>query len=98
MAREKQLPLALAQLAERNTWFSGADAMRILDWLEAEKLPLQGFEVARKLSDGNWMLLLDPMIDFPDGTPVPEIIDAGRTFLHEYAATDLMFEPRWAGY
>lgn len=100
------MPPQLAELAERETWFSREDAMRVLDWLESESLPLYGMETARKLSDGDWMLLVDPMLVTClglNGTEEtsPLIVGSiceGREFLDANPSGDLMFEPTWPGY
>jgi hypothetical protein len=65
----------------------------VLDWLEKIGAPLLGIDVARKLPDGNWMLLLEPMLDGRNGIDVT--IEAGGRFIQEHADPDLMFELVW---
>lgn len=86
-------PAPLAEAAERETWFTPHHAGQVLDWLEKMGTPLLGIDVARKLPDGKWMLLIDPMLDDRDGIPVT--IEAGRRFINEHAEPDIMFEPVW---
>jgi len=98
MVQEKTLPSELSQLAERQTWFSREHTERILAWLEGERLPLFGIEAARKLPDGNWMLLLDPMLSLGVEVDPVASVQQGRDFITQHADTDLMFEPVWPGY
>ena len=98
MVEEKTLPPELAQLAERKTWFSCPNAERVLAWLESEGLPLFGIEASRKQADGNWMLLLDPMLNLGDNVEPAASIQQGRDFIAQHADADLMFEPVWPGY
>jgi hypothetical protein len=98
MVEEKTLPAELSQLAERQTWFSRQNAERVLAWLESERLPLYGIEASRKQPDGNWMLLLDPMLSVGDDVEPAASIQQGRDFIAQHSDADLMFEPVWPGY
>ena len=98
MVQEKTLPSEVAQLAERRTWFSQENAVRVLAWLESERLPLFGIEAARKLPDGNWILLLDPMLTLREEIDPAASIQLGRDFIAQHSDLDLMFEPVWPGY
>ena len=63
MASQQLLPAHLASLAERSSWFSSDDALKVLDWLDQENWQFLGFDSALRQSDGTWMLLLDPILD-----------------------------------
>ena len=88
------LPSTLMQLAERSSWFSNANAERVLSWLENERLPLLGIDASRKLPDGNWELLLD-CLDLSYEKDRTATIQQGRDFIAQRPDADFMFEPVW---
>ncbi|MEC7742978.1 MAG: hypothetical protein VYE13_10965 [Pseudomonadota bacterium] len=91
------LPSELAQRAVRRQFFDRDDAEAILDWCEDNACKFLGIDVADKQTDGNWMLLLEPMLDLSNQTDNFEAIRRGRQFLAEYDQRDRIFEPVWEG-
>jgi hypothetical protein len=89
------LPAKIAGLAERQTWFDSNGAMEVLNWLSAKHVQLSGIETARKCSDGEWMLLLDPLLDLSSVEDPDLSIKEGRAFVTENADKGLMFEMVW---
>ncbi len=97
MSLLSRLPTALAARAERRTWFERKDAAQVLDWIAESNLRFLGMDVSEKRDDGNWMLLIHPILDLSAQTDNREAIALGHEFL---AANDLenrMFEPVWEG-
>ena len=93
MGASLTLPAALRDRAERDTWFDSDSTMSVLDWLDASNMPLLSIETARKLNDGKWMLLLDPMLSTSSSSGFA--VQQGRDFVSQHAALDMMFEPYW---
>ncbi|MBD2841956.1 hypothetical protein [Erythrobacter rubeus] len=91
------LPLALADRAVRRRFFTKDDAEAVLDWCEASGHKFLGMDVAEQLPDGNWMLLIDPILDLSYQTDNFEAVRRGRQFLTEFATSNRIFEPVWEG-
>ena len=94
---QSKLPDDLAMRAERRTWFSRKDAGRVLDWIEDGGHRFLGMDVAEKVADGNWMLLIEPILDLSSQTDNREAVRIGRDFLADHDDTGRMFEPVWQG-
>lgn len=88
-------PANLLALAERESWFHFDDGQLVLDWLEQNKIKLLGIDTARKSPDGNWMLLVDPMLDLGSAEEDCDTIEEGRRFLAANEVEDFMFELVW---
>jgi hypothetical protein len=91
------LPTDLFAKAERRTWFNSSDALRILDWLAEANARFLGMDVAQKLEEGKWMLLIDPILDLSYQTDNRTALDEGRRFVEENDGVGRMFEPVWQG-
>ncbi|WP_379921555.1 hypothetical protein [Erythrobacter sp. R86502] len=91
------LPPDLLAKAERRTWFNSGDALLILDWLAEANERFLGMDVAQKLEDGEWMLLIDPILDLSYQTDNCSALDEGRRFVNENEGVGRMFEPVWEG-
>ena len=91
------LPPGLLAKAERKTWFNSSDALLILDWLAEANERFLGIDVAQKLKDGKWMLLIDPIFDLCDQTDNCAALDEGRRFVNENDEAGWMFNPVWEG-
>ena len=97
MTATNPLPRDLAQRAVRRQFFAREDAEAILDWCEDNGHKFLGIDVADQQDDGNWMLLLEPMLDLSKQTDNFEAIRRGRQFLSEYEQMGRIFEPVWEG-
>ena len=97
MSSSKALPAELRDRAVRRQFYTRSDAEAILDWCEDEPCKFLGFDVAERLEDGNWMLLIDPILDLSRQTDNFEAVRRGRQFLAEYDQENRIFEPVWEG-
>ena len=90
---EEVLPEQLASLAERKCWFSLSSSEAILDWLEKSRHQLLGVDSAKKLPGGDWVLLLDPILDFSDDTDQVSVFTRARDMIRNNPS--LMFDLVW---
>ena len=97
MASRNTLPPELASRAVRRQFFARQDAEEILNWCEDQGHKFLGMDVAEQLPDGNWMLLIDPILDLSHQTDNFEAVRRGRQFLAEFASDARIFEPVWEG-
>nr|WP_137678532.1 hypothetical protein [Parerythrobacter lutipelagi] len=97
MGAKATLPKAIAECAERRTWFPRLAAEEVLTWCEENAQKFLGMDVAQKNSDGTWTLLIDPILDLSDQTDNFEAIRRGRLFLAENDGEGRMFDPVWKG-
>lgn len=91
------LPSDLLVRAERRSWFNSGDSMGVLDWLSERGARFLGMDVTQKLEDGNWMLLIDPILDLSNQTDNASAIEEGRRFILENDQPGRMFDPVWEG-
>ena len=97
MASRNPLPQSLAEKAVRRQFFKRDDADAVLDWCEDNGLKFLGMDVAEQMTDGNWVLLIDPILDLSHQTDNFEAVRRGHEFLAEYDAQNRIFEPVWEG-
>ncbi len=89
------LPEHLAIRAERRSWFTRSDAEDVLTWVEDTGRRFLGMDVAQKMDDNGWMLLIDPQLDLSRQTDNFEAVRMGRVFLAEFDEEGRMFDPVW---
>ena len=97
MASFADLPPDLLTKAERRTWFNSGDTLRLLDWLAEVDGKFLGMDVAQKLEDDQWMLLIDPILDLSNQTDNCLALHEGRRFVEESDGVGRMFDPVWEG-
>ncbi len=97
MAARSPLPEALAARAVRRQFFEPKDAVTILNWCEDNGHKFLGMDVAERMPDGNWMLLINPILDLSSQTDNCEAVRRGHQFLDEFGAENRIFEPIWEG-
>lgn len=91
------LPPGLLAKAERRTWFNRDNALEVLDWIAEKNARFLGMDVAQKLDDGEWMLLIDPILDLSNQNDNQAALNDGRMFVDVHDDTGRMFEPVWEG-
>lgn len=97
MGASQPLPNDLASRAVRRQFFGRKDAEAVLDWCEENGLKFLGMDVAEQQDSGDWMLLIDPILDLSTQTDNFEAIRRGRQFLSEFDSVNRIFEPVWEG-
>ncbi len=97
MGARNPRPRDLAERAVRRQFFKRGDADVILDWCEENGHKFLGMDVAEQMGDGNWMLLIEPILDLSNQTDNFEAVRRGHQFLAEYDAKNRIFEPVWEG-